>query len=1485
MLAGGGAHAAVLAPASVSVGTDHSCALMTDGTVFCWGDSAFGQVGDGTTDRHLSPVQISGLSGVSAVTAGVQTSCALLSDQTITCWGRNDRAQTGNQRQDQALSPVATLDITAATAVSSGLDHTCALLSDATVKCWGSNSYAQLGNASNGSFRPVSVSISDQDGVRTLTGVTAIASGFYHSCALVRGGTVWCWGWNPFGQVGNGTTNNAQYAVAVSGLSGVLAISAGDFHNCAVLTVGTVKCWGANFNGQLGSVTSPDTAKSLIPVAVPSLSGVAAISAGGYQTCALLTGKTVSCWGDNTVGQLGDGTTVSSLAPVAVSGLSNVALLSVSNTSACAVLMDGTLKCWGGNESGQIGDGTTKQRSPPVYTVFPQSISWSQTLSGGVGDSVALTATASSGLSVTYAGTADICTISGSTLTLVATGTCIVTAAQAGTSNYSAADSVSLSFDVTKGTQTISWSQSLSGAVGGTVSLGATATSGLALTYASDTTGVCTVSGTTLSLVSAGTCSITASQAGSDSYFATSLTRSFTVAKGSQSISWSQSLSGAVTGSLSLAASTSSGLAVSFAGTSGVCTASGSTLSLVAQGICTVTVTQAGNDNYLTATSVQKTFTVTAAIAVSPSSLSFASRPINTTSSAQTIAVSNGGGASFQITGITLSGTDAAAFTASNGCSTVAAGASCTISLTFKPTTTGAKAATLAIASTAIGTPSVSVSLSGTGSAAAPIIGLSASSFSFGNQFVGTASAGRTLTISNAGSASLAISSSVLSGTNAAAFTKTGTCTSVAAGASCALTLAFAPSATGAASATLTINSNASGSAATTVALTGAGIVTTLSSLAGTIDGPGFANGTGSAARFNMPSGIALDASGNLYVTDTDNNLVRKVTTAGVVTTLAGQVRTPGATNATGTSALFKAPTGIAITSSNLLVADSGNHMIRKLTTAGVATTLAGTAGSSGTTDATGTAARFNLPQGIAVDSAGIAFVTDTGNSTIRKITTAGVVTTFAGSAGLQGGTNDTGSLARFASPLGITRDASNVLYVTDSTGQTLRKITTAGVVSTLAGAHGLSGSTNDTGALARFSAPSGAVVDSTGALFVTDAANGTIRKVTSGGAVTTFAGTAGAQGSVNGTGAGAMFYKPVGLARDASNTLYVADPVAHVIRKITSTGATTTLAGYPATVGAANDTGSLASFRDPSAMVADGAGNLFIADTGNHSIRKVTPAGVVTTFAGTALISGATNGTGADARFNGPRGLAIDGSGTLYVADTGNHAIRMITSAGVVTTLAGSAGTVGSTDATGALARFRGPAALAVDSAGSTLYVADTGNYTLRKITVATGAVSTLAGSAGLAGTTEGTGTAARFGLVQGLGLDTTGTTLYVADTSNNTIRKVVISTGLTSTFAGTAGSRGTLAGTGTAARFSSPSALMVDSANTLYVGDAGSCTLRKITSAAVVTTPVGSAGTCLFAAANAPSTISVPMGLAKVGTSLFVTLGNGVAKVANIP
>ena len=227
-----------------------------------------------------------------------------------------------------------------------------------------------------------------------------------------------------------------------------------------------------------------------------------------------------------------------------------------------------------------------------------------------------------------------------------------------------------------------------------------------------------------------------------------------------------------------------------------------------------------------------------------------------------------------------------------------------------------------------------------------------------------------------------------------------------------------------------------------------------ISLLAGSIGGSGNIDGTGTAARFTSSGGVAVDASGNVFVADTDNHTIRKITSAGVVTTLAGTAGSYGSSDGTGAAARFQYPFGIAVDSSgNVYVTDSSNHTIRKITPAGVVTTLAGTAGSQGSNDGTGAAARFYLPKDVAVDASGNVVVADTYNHTIRKITSAGVVTTLAGTAGSFGSSDGTGVAARFKSPLGVAVDASGSVYVADTDNSTIRKITPAGAVSTLAGA------------------------------------------------------------------------------------------------------------------------------------------------------------------------------------------------------------------------------------------------------------------------------------------------------------------------------------------------------------------------------------------------------------------------------------------------
>jgi sugar lactone lactonase YvrE len=287
--------------------------------------------------------------------------------------------------------------------------------------------------------------------------------------------------------------------------------------------------------------------------------------------------------------------------------------------------------------------------------------------------------------------------------------------------------------------------------------------------------------------------------------------------------------------------------------------------------------------------------------------------------------------------------------------------------------------------------------------------------------------------------------------------------------------------------------------------------------------------------------------------------------------------------------------------------------------------------------------------------------------------------------------------------------DGSGNVFVADTDNNTIRKITPSGVVTTFAGSAAAgSGSADGTGAAARFNFPSAVAVDGSGNVFVADSQNNTIRKVTPTGVVTTLAGTAGSYGNVDGTGAAACFAQPLGVAVDGSGNVFVADSLNNTIRKITPTGVVTTLAGSAAAdSGSADGTGAAASFNWPSAVAVDGSGNVFVADTDNNTIRKVTPSGVVTTLAGSAGLPGSADGTGAAARFDGPQGVAVDGSGNVFVADTGNNAIRKISTSGVVTTIVGAAAPASAGNFPGRLpASIVSPQGVAIDPSTGNLYI-----------------------------------------------------------------------------------------------------------------------------------------------------------------------------------
>lgn len=324
--------------------------------------------------------------------------------------------------------------------------------------------------------------------------------------------------------------------------------------------------------------------------------------------------------------------------------------------------------------------------------------------------------------------------------------------------------------------------------------------------------------------------------------------------------------------------------------------------------------------------------------------------------------------------------------------------------------------------------------------------------------------------------------------------------------------------------------------------------------------------------------------------------------------------------------------------------------------------------------------------------------------------------------------------------------------------------------VTTLVGTSGINGADNGTGAVARFRSPASISTDGDN-LYVADTGNNTIRQIViSSKVVSTIAGVAGTPGHSDGSASAALFNNPKGITTDASN-LYITDSANSTIRKLViGTGQVTTIAGIPGSSGSADGIGAQARFNAPGGITTDGR-NLYVADVNNHTIRKIDiTTGTVSTLAGAAGVSGISDGTGAQARFNHPQGITTDGK-DLYVADTGNHTIRKIaTDSGLVTTIAGFHGYASARDGTGSAALFYNPAGISTD--GSKLYVADTQNSTIREIVIASGVVTTIAGSPALTGTADGEGTGARLYNPQSSTSD--GKCLYVADTNNASVRSI---------------------------------------------------------------------------------------------------------------
>ncbi|MES2887111.1 MAG: hypothetical protein V4739_03775 [Pseudomonadota bacterium] len=656
---------------------------------------------------------------------------------------------------------------------------------------------------------------------------------------------------------------------------------------------------------------------------------------------------------------------------------------------------------------------------------------------------------------------------------------------------------------------------------------------------------------------------------------------------------------------------------------------------------------------------------------------------------------------------------------------------------------------------------------------------------------------------------------------------------------------------------------------------------TSLTLIAGDVGGDGALDGQGTEARFSRPADVVVDAAGNVYVADMSNHTVRKITPAGLVSTLAGSSGESGDADGVGLEARFHTPSGLAVDEQgNVFVSDTENHLVRKIDRHGKVSTVAGTSGEAGNTDGEGDEAQFNAPAAVALAPDGSLYVADSDNHVIRKISPGGKVSTVAGLANEEGSTDGVGPQARFSAPQGLTVDRTGHVYVADTGNETLRKITPAGVVTTVAGRAGKSGHRDAAGPAARFNGLMGVRVDAQGTLWVVDGDNHVLRQVTPQGLVGTWAGTVDKPGSTDGMGREARFNSPSGLALDAAGNVYVADTFNEIIRKISPAGEVTTLAGWAPHPGTGNGTGQGARFDQPQSVAVDAGGALYVADRENHTVRKVLPSGVVTTLAGQAGEPGQNDGKGVQAQFSSPQGVAVDASGHVIVADSHNDTLRRIAPDGTVTTLAGEAGESGATDGPGRKARLNTPAGVGMDTQGA-LYVADFENHTVRKLSK--GTVTTLAGAATEAGAADGPGATARFNEPADVVVDASGH-IYVADHGNHVIRRITPD-GMVSTWAGVAGKASQVDGPGQAARFHHPQGLALDEAGNLYVADLGNHALRKITPDGTVTTLIGTAREGGIRLGSQAPRLDAPSGLVWLGNGRLAVLSNHAVLLATVP
>lgn len=654
-----------------------------------------------------------------------------------------------------------------------------------------------------------------------------------------------------------------------------------------------------------------------------------------------------------------------------------------------------------------------------------------------------------------------------------------------------------------------------------------------------------------------------------------------------------------------------------------------------------------------------------------------------------------------------------------------------------------------------------------------------------------------------------------------------------------------------------------------------------------TVAGPGMgADGPAVGAGLVFPSSVAFDSSGNLFIADTANHRILKVTSSGAFTVHAGD-GTNGHAGDGGpaTAAKMSYPSGVAVDGEgNLYVAERGSHRIRKVAiSTGVISTIAGGTAGFGGDGGPAVSATFNTPHSLFVDAAGALFIADRNNHRIRKLVlSTGIVTTVAGT-GSPGFGGDAGGAtsARLNEPTGMTVASNGDLYIADCNNHRIRKVAAGtGSISTVAGT-GTAGFSGDGGAAiaSTLNCPYDLRFDSAGALYFSDSNNHRIRKIAPGaGVINTVAGTNAFYFGDGGAATAAGIFGPAGIAFDPSGNLHIADYYNNRVRRVsTANGLITTVAGGFLGDGSAALTAHLAF---PASVAVDGSGNLFIGfqQQGDYRLRKVTATtGIISSIAGSDGNWGNTgdNGPSANARITYALGLAVDANGNLYFADANNHRIRRISTSGVISTVAGTGDCGFSGDGGQATAAALClPQGVAI-APGGDLLVSDSSNHRIRRVQAASGIITTVAGagSAGFGGD-GGAAIAAALNGPAGLAVDASGD-VYIADVNNNRVRRLSAA-GMISTVVGNGSASAGDDSSAVASALSAPSGVAVDGSGNLYVSDRGNHRVRRVALATGAITTIAGTGQDSYAGDSGPGAAAAlfrPGGIALDGQgNLFI-------------